>query len=138
MRKNILWMAAVALCGCGLTLIAQDAGTAPAFKPAASLHALMHGQESHLLALKELLDNAKAKDRISNLATHAELLAELANVNIYHNEKADYRAWARDLRETSLEFAKEAKARGEKSEANMKAGFERIKTLCTACHDAYQ
>lgn len=123
----------------GLSLLAQDesAGKQP-FKPVASIDALMNGQLTHFTAIEQLLSDKKAKDRSKRLALEAEVLAELANVNTLNKDKADYRAWATDLRETALELSREAAKKTDESEPTMKTQVERMKTICTACHDAYQ
>lgn len=122
--------------GMALRVAGQD-GAHAAFKPAASVDALMHGQQDQFKTINELVNNPAAKDRGKKLAVAAELLAELANVNSYNKDKADYQAWARDLRETSLSLAKEARKPDAKDE-DLKATVGRIKAICQACHDAYQ
>lgn len=137
MTKGLLFSGSfLALCGFAITVAAQSPAPA-AFKPVSSVDALMHGQQIQLKTINELVNNKAAKDRGKNLAEAAELLAELANVNSYNNEKADYQAWARDLRDTSLAFSKDAKKTDAKDE-DLKKTVERMKTICQACHDVYK
>lgn len=124
------------VCGCALTVVAQN-GAAPAFKPAASVDALMHGQQDQFKTINELVNNKAAKDRGKNIGVAAELLAELANVNSFNKDKADYQAWARDLRDTSLALSKDARKPDAKDE-DLKKTVERMKAICKACHDVYQ
>ncbi len=68
-------------------------------------------------------------------AEHAWLLAELANVNGHHSDKADYRKWAGEVRDASAGIAKAAK---EKKFDRAKALAKTMNDTCTACHDKYQ
>ena len=122
----------------GVAIVAQSQpppAEAP-FKQVATIDALMHGQEVHLKTIEQLLADATTKDRLSLLHLEAAVLAELANVNILHRKAIDYRAWAADVRETSLDLSNEA-ARKNANEATMKLQVERIKATCTSCHEKY-
>lgn len=136
MRGVLVSGSLLALCGFALTVVAQNPAPA-AFKPAASVDALMHGQQNQLKTISELVNNKAAKNRAKSLGVAAELLAELANVNAYNNEKADYQAWARDLRDTSSALAKDA-VKPDANDEDLKKAVERIKTICQACHDVYK
>jgi len=68
----------------------------------------------------------------------AEVLAELANVNTFHKDKADYRGWAATLRDTSLELATEAQKKKDADESRLASLFKKLKKTCMACHDMYQ
>jgi len=132
------------LAGCVwcLTLVARaDDGPAVApdsFKPVAPLKALMYGQLQHFKAMGQLVGNEKAKDRAVRLAMEAGVLAELANVNIHHKDKSDYQSWARQLRDTSLEFAAEAEKAEGADQSRLESLHQKLKNTCTACHDMYR
>lgn len=136
MNKGMLFSGSLlVLCGFGLTL--AQTGAPPPFKPVASVNALMHGQQTQFKMINALVTDKAAKDRAKNLALAAELLAELANVNSFNKDKADYQAWARDLRDTSLSLANDARKPGVKDEDLAKT-VERLKSICQACHDVHQ
>ncbi len=117
----------------------SDRGTpAGSFKPVASIHGLMTGQGLVFKTLQQSLHGPKNPDRPRAVQLTAEALAELANVNILNGEKDDYRAWATQLRDTSLELAAEAKKKTEADDAKMKALLTKVEATCNACHDAYQ
>lgn len=110
----------------------MDDGT---FKPVASVHSLMEGQEHHFAEIKELLLDEGAKDRAKRLETEAEILAELANVNRFHKSKSDYQGWAVTLRNDAMKFAQAAK---DSDNERMRALYKTINTTCNDCHDKYQ
>ncbi|MBI4719317.1 MAG: cytochrome c [Planctomycetes bacterium] len=142
MRKLVPAMGLLAVGLSCLTLLAGEPAGAPpttnGFKPVATVHSLMYGQLTHFQAIEQLIADAGAKDRHKRLGHEAELLAELANLNSLQRDKADYRAWATDLRETALELAREAGKKKDADDKAMLAKLERIKTICSACHDKYQ
>lgn len=116
-------------------IFGQDGTTKPhapdRFKPAGPRASLMGW---HDRAYDELLDGISRKDVES--AESAWLLAELANVNSFHSEKSDYKAWAEHLRDSASEIADTIRKRRD---------FDRAKTLsnklrdtCKRCHDAYK
>jgi hypothetical protein len=105
------------------------------FKPAASVHSLMEAQDYHFDQMKEQIASDK-DNRFKILETQAEILAELANVNGFHQEKEDYVNWASQMRSLALDVAKAAKA---KDPDKAKGLISQInKNCCTACHDVYQ
>jgi hypothetical protein len=108
------------------------------FKPAASIEALMHGQNLAFQNLGRLIEDKQAKNRANAIFLDAELLAELANVNIHHKDKADYRAFATTVRDTALDLAREARKRGEADEGKMKSLYDKLNLTCLACHDVYK
>ena len=108
------------------------------FKPVASIHGLMDGQNLLFSKIQELLGDPKAQKRHEQLAGYAEALAELANVNVLKKDKEDYRGFASELRDTSLELAGEASKKQAANDAKMNELFTKIKNTCAACHDAYQ
>ena len=87
--------------------------------------------------LSEELSKPASKKRNHEIEEYAELLAELANVNRYNNDKEDYIAWATDLRDLSLSLAKEAEEK-DVDDNKMHNLHRQMKAKCGACHDVYQ
>ena len=141
-RRTALTIVLLAGCVWCLTLVARaDSDPGPpsdSFKPAASIDALMYGQSHHFKELGQLVKNKNAKDRADRLAMEAEVLAELANVNSFHKDKADYRGWAETLRDTSLELATEARKKKDADQSRLESLHKKLKKTCMACHDMYQ
>lgn len=142
-RRLSLTVCLMGACFWCLTLVARGAGAegataASAFKPVASVHSLMEGQDQHFANIMDLLDNPKAKKRAKHIVVEAEVLAELANVNIRNRDKDDYRAWATAVRDKSLELAKEADKGSTADEKRLRTIYKQINDTCTACHDMYQ
>ena len=141
-RRTALTMVLLAGCVWCLTLVARaDSGSAAppgSFKPVASLEGLMYGQKHHFKAMSKLVKNRNAKNRGERLALEAQVLAELANVNTYHKDKADYRGWAETLRDTSLELATEAEKKKDADQSRLESLRKKLKKTCVACHDMYQ
>lgn len=127
--------AALALGSVVLLAQAQSRPALKAFTPVAPLDSLMQGQQAYFHEIYDLLDHPKARGRSARLARAAELMAELANVSAYHEDRQDFRDFAIDVRDRALELAKEAKKRSRADEARMRAVFEKINDNCTACHD---
>ncbi len=137
----VLASTAIGLFGLNVLAGADESGKSDAFKPVASLHSLMEAQVDYFKGLGKLINNPDAPKRMKYIHRKAELLAELANVNVHHNKAVDYRAWAASVRDDAMVIAKEAKkARksGSADEAVFKAKFANIKNTCGACHDVYQ
>jgi hypothetical protein len=141
----------VMLAACGLWFASTPSGEAAlqegaapgsdaarAFQPVASIDSLMNGQKEQHDALRALLADRKASGRSKKIHRAAELLAEFANVNTFHKDKPDYRAWAREVRDGCVELAVEANKRGVLDENRMQALFTRITATCESCHDVYQ
>ncbi len=142
-RRIALTFCLVAGCFWCMTLAArvdsaQPATTPKAFRPAASVHALMQGQGRFFEGITQLLEDAAARDRADRLTVEAELLAELANVNRHNQREVDYIEWAGQLRDTALELAREAKKKKDADEARMRKLHKKLKSVCIACHDRYQ
>ena len=116
---------------------AQSANATEAFKPVASVDALMQGQLTFFKEIKKAMANKAMEDRGDEIEKAAEVLAELSNVNRFNNEKEDHRAWATELRDTALKLAHEAEEK-DADEAKMTNLFKQIKATCGACHDEYQ
>ncbi|MCC7292624.1 MAG: hypothetical protein IT449_11245 [Phycisphaerales bacterium] len=113
------------------------ASAAASFKPVSELEHLMEGQELHFKAIDELLKDTAVKDRLKKLAMHADVLAELANVNTFNKDKTDYKTWAGQVRDLSLKLAAEADKKAGASEEELKSLRKQISDTCAACHDAY-
>lgn len=108
---------------------------APPFKPVASTESLMYGQEYHFDQIAELLDS-DAKSRYYDIGVEAEILAELANVNRYHDDREDYIQWTEVMKKGCQEIAAAAK---KKDDAAIKELVKSInKNACNACHNKYQ
>lgn len=116
----------------------SEPSTPKAFQPVASVQALMNGQGMLFKELNDMLRNPNAPRRSNRIATAAEVLAELANVNTLHAEKQDYTDWATQLRELSLDLSREAKKGADADEARITALMQRLQGTCQACHDVYQ
>jgi hypothetical protein len=108
------------------------------FKPVAYVHGLMTGQGLVFNQIQQVLTNKKAAQRSEQIDALAQVLAELANVNTLNNEKADYRAWAAQLRDTALQLSAEGKKNQGASEEKLNELFLKVKNTCQACHDVYQ
>ncbi len=108
------------------------------FEPAASIESLMYGQRTFFKKLKTDLAKPASADRNEHIYHVAEALAELGNVNRHHKHKQDYTQWATQLRDFSLELAKEAAKKTSVDEARMKELYTAIKHTCGNCHDVYQ
>jgi len=114
----------------------QDVPDRGPFKPVAELEMLMEAQESHLHGMEDALKTPGEK-AFKVVRFHAQVLAELANVNRFHRDKADYVSWATQLRDTALELAGKA-AQGSDADTGAMLGLvEKLKSTCTACHDVY-
>ena len=111
--------------------------TIAAFKPVSSVSSLMHGQGVFFKTIRQELNQPAGKKRNHEIVEAAEILAELANVNRYNNPKQDYRDWAKQLSDQSLELAGEAK-KSDASDEKMKSVVKKMGATCGACHDAYQ
>lgn len=127
----------------GLASRADSAQVDPpreSFKPVSSVESLMHGQGVFFKKIRKELKNPankKRKKRNKEIHEAAEVLAELANVNRFNRDKDDYRRWAIQLRDYSLELAVAAK-KGDASDEQLNAIVKKMGAACGACHDAYQ
>ena len=116
---------------------AQGESQTEAFKPVASVHSLMHAQAKFFKAARKAVGDKSMEDRGHEIGEAAEILAELANVNRYNSEKQDWRDWATQVRDTSLELAREAEKK-DADEEKIAGLVKRIGETCGACHDKYQ
>jgi len=141
-RKLTLTIGLLVACAWCFSLVSPAANSEPtsgaAFKPVASVHSLMEGQGLVFSQLQMALGNKNAAQRAKQIHSYAEVLAELANVNTFNNEKADYRGWATQLRDTALALAAEGKKNPAPDEGKVNELFSKIKNTCQACHDVYQ
>lgn len=112
----------------------QGAAAAGDYKPVASVHALMVGQDEQFGKIRELIVDESAEDRFEHLQVAAEILAELCNINAHRAEHDDYREWAAGARSASLELAKAAKS---KDAEQFKPLSKQIQIHCRDCHDKY-
>jgi len=112
---------------------AKKAG--PPFKPVASTEALMYGQEYHFDEITELLDS-DAKSRYYDIGVEAEILAELANVNQYHDDREDYIKWCGLMQAEAQKIVAAAKKKDDAAIKTLVKGIN--KNACNACHDKYQ
>lgn len=115
----------------------QPAVADQTFKPVASVEALMHGQGMYFKRIKKGLKEPTGKKRNETLREAGEVLAEFANVNQFNSTKDDYRAWAKQLSTTALEFASEAK-KSDADDTKLNAILKKMGAVCGACHDVYQ
>ena len=141
-RRMALTICLVGSCIWCLALVTHADNSQPGsavgpFKPVATVGSLMHGQRTFFKEIGAALENPATEDRKEVIEDAAEVLAELANVNRYNEEKKDYRTWATQLRDTALRLAREAEKK-QADEQQMKGYFQKIKETCIACHDAYQ
>src|SRR3970282_2140476 len=66
----------------------------PPFQPVMTLHGLMEEQNRHFESIAELRGAEEAKDRFNRMNHEAMALAEMANINGFHERSmkfADYR-----------------------------------------------
>lgn len=103
----------------------------PTFRPISPRATLM---EWHSQVFDEL--NAGIARKNVDVADSAWLLAELANVNYFHSEKIDYRAWAGEMRDAAAELANTIRKNRDFNRA--REIVKRIKDTCKQCHDMYK
>jgi len=142
-RKTALTICLMASCIWCLALAtsadsAQSVGETGAFKPVAPVGSLMHGQGVFFKAIRAELEEPANEERNHEIQEAAEVLAELANVNRLNKDKADYRTWATELRDTALAMATEAGKKAAADETELQSIFTTMKAKCQACHDVYQ
>lgn len=107
------------------------------FKPVSSIESLMHGQGVFFKDIRKELKQPASKKRNKEIFEAAEVLAELANVNRFNRNKDDYRSWAIQVRDFSLELASAAK-KGDATDEQLNAIVQKMGDTCGACHDVYQ
>jgi len=101
------------------------------FMPVTSVHHMMEGQGKLFGEVKEgILDsNWKAAEK------SAWLLAEVANVNQYQHDAADYKAWAKKMSKQCVELAGALK---KKDAAKSRDMVSKIGNTCSECHNKYK
>lgn len=103
---------------------------AKAFKPVQGVDRVMQSQDA---MVREIKDAIVDKEWESG-ETSAWILAELSNVNHYHNNDPKYHALADKMAAECVELAKLMnKRKGDEAKAKMTA----INQTCTACHDQF-
>ena len=108
----------------------KPAPAAKAFKPVQDVERVMASQDA---MVREIKDAIVDKEWESG-ETAAWILAELANVNHYHNQDAKYQGFADKMSEQCVELAKLlGKRKGDEAKAQMTA----LNQTCTACHDQF-
>jgi len=131
----------ISVCVWGLVLVADAASaqdkqlaTVP-YKVVAPVNTLMIAQAQHLGQMKDLITDESAEERFVKLRVQSFILAELCNLNAFRATKDDYRGWAVEARDKSLDLARAAQ---KNDDSNFKTLFKEIRTTCKNCHDAYQ
>ncbi len=142
-RRLIVTVGALGAMVLGMVVLAgvsnAENGTAPgAFKPVAKVSSLMHGQGMLFKRIKKAIAVAETPHRLGVIKNYSQVLAELSNVNQYNETKADYQAWARELRDEALALSAEAGKAENASNAKLKKLFRALKSTCGDCHDVYQ
>ena len=118
--------------------VAQDVSPPPAFKPLASVSGLMSGQGMMFGQLQKAVADKDTPRRMATIGVLSQVLAELSNVNQYHEVQADYQGWARELSVAAMGISAEASKGTKADDEKMKTLVRSIKNTCGACHDAYQ
>ncbi len=116
---------------------AGDKAGAAVYKPVAPVEDIMHAQQYHFGEIRDQF-KTKEKDKGPNfklIRYHANVLAELCNVNHYQKDKGDYKKWADEARDLCLQLAKVAK---DKESDKVQAQIKKVHAKCTECHDKYQ
>lgn len=110
---------------------AAQAPAAKPFKPVQDVERVMESQEAMVREIKDAIEDKEWKEG----ETAAWILAELANVNHYHNKDPKYQGLADKMSEQSVELAKLMRKRKvDEAKAQMTA----LNQTCTACHDQFK
>ncbi len=118
--------------------VAEESAKTEVFKPVATVSGLMSGQGMMFKRLQKAVTDKETPRRLATIEVLSQVLAELSNVNQYHETKADYQVWARELRDTALVLSAEARKDDKADDGTMKKLVRSIKSTCGDCHDAYQ
>lgn len=141
-RRMALTVVLVFSCAWCMTLVTRADSSQEAlpdvYHPVASVEALMVGQAHFFKEIRKNLKTLNDPGAIHEIEEAAQVLAELANVNRYNKNKADYRQWATELRDTAMQLAGEADKKKNADLARMNNLVGSMKQTCGACHDAYQ
>ncbi len=104
---------------------------AAAFKPVQSVHDMMEGQKK----LYEEIKDGVLDKQWDDAARSAWILAEIANVNRFQNEAAEYKGFARQMSEDCSKLAQALKKR----EADVaKELVQKVGQTCSACHNKFR
>jgi len=95
------------------------------------MHDLMEAIDEHF----ERLVTAVREEKPEAAAHPAWIVAELSNVNQFNRDAADYRQWARAVRDLSVRLAKAAQA---EDLAACRRLAKQVSATCRACHDRYR
>lgn len=117
---------------------AQMISTPPAFKPVATVSGLMGGQGMMFGQLQKAVADTETPRRLATIEVLSQVLAELSNVNQYHEVHTDYQGWARELSATAMGLHEEARKGAQADDDKMKTLVRTMKTTCGSCHDVYQ
>ncbi len=101
------------------------------------LESLMLQQDRHFGRILDLIRSDDVKDRFRKMRHEALALAEMANINGYHERSrshADYRQWAAQLKEQAVRLGDLAAAQ---NIAEAKQLTKQVNNTCKACHDKY-
>ncbi len=138
--KSAMAFAVLAVGAIGIGMAGDEKSaveSTPSFEPVMPLYALMIEQDRHFEQIRNLIRKDR-EDRFGRLKQAGMAMAELANVNGYHDEAikhADFRQWTLDIKSDGMKIAE--LAREEKLD-EIKQVAKRINNTCSACHDKYQ
>ncbi len=103
---------------------------AKAFKPVQDVERVMESQDAMVRDIKDAIQDKEWEQG----ETSAWILAELANVNHYHNPAPKYQELADKMSTQCVDLAKLLKKRkADEAKAQMTA----LNQTCTACHDQF-
>lgn len=101
------------------------------FKPVLAIHEMMEGQGKLFAEIREGILDKQWKEA----ARAAWLLAEIANVNRYQHDAADYKRHAKEMSGYCVELARLLK---KEDEAGAKTAVRKVSQKCSACHEKYK
>lgn len=132
-KSFVFVLIGIGILSAGLAVVAEPKpeDKPAAFKPAMELEQLMECQNRLFKEVKDGLLDKKWKQASES----AWVLAELANVNQYHNENSDYRGHAKKMMEECVTLAKALK---KQDEAASKEAVKSVGNACGACHDQFK
>ncbi len=110
-----------------------DEGKAPvtAFKPVAPLEVVMENVDDIFQGMEKKFSGKALK----SLKKDALFLAELTNIASFHKSEKDWRDWT----DQNIKGFQKLAAESEKGDAAaLKATWESIDKVCTACHEKYR
>ncbi len=115
----------------------KTSAAANGYTPVMETHHLMVEQDRVFGSLRALFRADDDKERFEKMGHDALVLAELANINTYHEraKNADYLGFTNTLKAQALALSKAAST---KDLATIKSTLRSINTTCGSCHDKYQ